>query len=70
MTRCSLSDCHKKTVPIVGDCKRCHKSYCSNHRMLEDHMCSGLNECRKDARTDLSEKLMEQKTIAKKAMLL
>lgn len=40
MARCSF--CGKEIDGLPYNCHRCNGSYCSNHRLLEDHNCPGL----------------------------
>jgi len=48
--RCSQKGCKKgEFVPVI--CKGCHKNYCFNHRLVQDHTC-------------ISSKLTEKKTAA------
>lgn len=42
--RCGYKDCREGAQRIVGDCGFCNGHYCGNHRLLEDHKCSGLED--------------------------
>ncbi|KAK3988311.1 AN1-type zinc finger protein TMC1 [Cladorrhinum sp. PSN332] len=42
--RCSLENCRAVAQRISGDCDFCKGHYCSNHRLLEDHRCQGLED--------------------------
>lgn len=45
--RCNVKDCKEAAQRIIGDCSFCKGFYCGNHRLLEDHKCSGLEDvCR------------------------
>lgn len=44
--RCNAKDCKEAAQRIVGDCGFCKGHYCGNHRLLEDHKCSGLEDVR------------------------
>jgi hypothetical protein len=42
--KCTNTGCKRKRSPIVGDCGFCKGHYCDQHRLLEDHKCSGLED--------------------------
>lgn len=42
--RCTFGGCRKFITPIVGDCSSCVGVFCSNHRGLEQHHCTGLDK--------------------------
>lgn len=42
--RCTFHDCKQTAQRIVGDCGFCNGHYCGDHRLLEDHKCSGLED--------------------------
>jgi len=46
MSKCSVIDCKKRTILVVGDCKYCAKSFCSMHRLPEDHKCEKMDDCK------------------------
>ncbi|CAI7642350.1 unnamed protein product [Penicillium pancosmium] len=39
--RCNFKECKEAAQRIVGDCSFCHGHFCSKHRMLEAHSCTG-----------------------------
>ena len=40
VAKCAAKECHNKLGPSnTFGCTKCHKSYCSTHRIPEDHMC-------------------------------
>ncbi|BGP54272.1 hypothetical protein JCM8202_000706 [Rhodotorula sphaerocarpa] len=41
--------CSQAAVRIVGDCQLCSSSFCSRHRLAEDHSCPKLSSCREQA---------------------
>ncbi|BGP23272.1 AN1-type zinc finger protein [Rhodotorula toruloides] len=41
--------CSQAAVRIVGDCQLCSASFCSRHRLAEDHSCPKLSTCREEA---------------------
>ena len=63
-----MKDCKDKVQPIVGDCGFCSKKYCAKHRMLEDHDCSGLEDCKKESRERNTYKLESERTVANQGL--
>ena len=58
---CKFDGCKRKIAPVMGDCKYCVSSFCSTHRLPEDHQCIGLEKCRQ-TRFELNKtKLMKEK---------
>lgn len=47
--KCSFTDCKAAAARISGDCAFCQGHYCNNHRLLEDHKCRNLDDCKKEA---------------------
>lgn len=47
--RCSFKECKDAAQRIAGDCGFCEGQFCGKHRLLEDHKCTGLEDCRKEA---------------------
>lgn len=47
--KCSFDECKAAAQRISGDCAFCNGHYCGNHRLLEDHKCLGLEDCKKEA---------------------
>jgi len=47
--KCSFDDCKAAAQRISGDCAFCNGHYCNNHRLLEDHKCQNLEDCKKEA---------------------
>jgi len=43
-TRCSHQECRRKLKLTDMEC-RCHKRYCSQHRLPESHICSWDPKC-------------------------
>ncbi|KAK4191600.1 hypothetical protein QBC35DRAFT_448164 [Podospora australis] len=60
--RCSLDDCKAVAQRISGDCAFCGGHYCSNHRLLEDHKCQGLEDCKKEAFEQNAMQLNKERT--------
>ncbi|KAI9875137.1 MAG: hypothetical protein M1830_008831 [Pleopsidium flavum] len=61
-TKCNFKDCKESAQRIVGDCGFCQGHFCGKHRMLEDHRCSGLEDCKKESRERNAEKLNSERT--------
>lgn len=40
--KCKL--CENNALKLIGECKYCKSSYCSQHRMPEDHQCEFLDD--------------------------
>ncbi|KAF1946696.1 AN1-type zinc finger protein-like protein [Clathrospora elynae] len=66
--RCSFKDCKDRAQPIVGDCGFCGGRHCSKHRMLEDHKCEGLEDCKKESHERNANKLNSERTVAIKGV--
>jgi len=66
--RCSFKDCKDRAQPIVGDCGFCEGRHCSRHRMLEDHKCVGLEDCKKESHDRNADKLNSERTVAIKGV--
>lgn len=44
--RCSAKNCISLPLRNVGDCSFCEGHFCSRHRLLEQHQCVGLKNCK------------------------
>ncbi|RDK47805.1 hypothetical protein M752DRAFT_331569 [Aspergillus phoenicis ATCC 13157] len=55
--RCNFKECKEAAQRIVGDCSFCSGHYCSKHRMLEAHACTGLEDCKKESHARNADKL-------------
>lgn len=44
--RCSAKSCISLPLRNVGDCSFCEGHFCSRHRLLEQHNCVGLKNCK------------------------
>ena len=60
--KCSFEECSAKAQPIVGDCDFCKKVYCGTHRLLEEHKCEGLEDCKKAAYDANAAQLQAERT--------
>lgn len=66
--RCSFKDCKDAAQRIVGDCSFCTGHHCGKHRMLEDHKCPGLEDCKKESHERNANKLNSERTVAIKGV--
>ncbi|QDS77979.1 hypothetical protein FKW77_002003 [Venturia effusa] len=60
--------CKGKLQPIVGDCGFCNGHFCSKHRLLESHNCTGLEDCKKESHERNANKLNSERTVAIKGI--
>ncbi|MCJ1455455.1 hypothetical protein MMC28_005810 [Mycoblastus sanguinarius] len=60
--KCTFKECKNGAQRIIGDCSFCQGHFCGNHRMLEDHKCSGLEDCKKESHDRNAETLNTQRT--------
>lgn len=66
--RCSFKDCKDAAQRIVGDCGFCSGHFCGKHRLLEDHKCEGLEDCKKESHERNAERLNSERTVAIKGV--
>ncbi|KAF2085416.1 putative polyubiquitin [Saccharata proteae CBS 121410] len=66
--RCSYKDCKDAAQRIVGDCGFCSGHFCGRHRLLEDHKCEGLEDCKKESHERNAERLNAERTVAIKGI--
>jgi len=66
--RCSFKECKDAAQRIVGDCSFCQKKFCGKHRLLEDHKCEGLEDCKKESHERNADKLNSERTVAIKGV--
>ncbi|KAF1920678.1 hypothetical protein BDU57DRAFT_509090 [Ampelomyces quisqualis] len=66
--RCSFKECRDAAQRIVGDCGFCSGQYCGKHRLLEDHKCEGLEDCKKESHERNKERLNSERTVAIKGV--
>ncbi len=62
--RCSFKACRDPAQRIVGDCGFCAGHFCAKHRLLEDHRCEGLEDCKKESHERNADKLNSERTVA------
>jgi hypothetical protein len=60
--------CKEKIQPIVGECGFCQGKFCSKHRLLESHNCTGLEDCKKESHERNATKLNSERTMAIKGI--
>ncbi|ODV95855.1 hypothetical protein PACTADRAFT_49298 [Pachysolen tannophilus NRRL Y-2460] len=65
-SKCSFPRCSNQPLKIVGDCQHCEGHYCSKHRLLESHCCSGLQNCKNQLFEQNATKLHREQTVASK----
>lgn len=65
-SKCSFKNCSAAPLRMVGDCSHCNGKFCAKHRLLEDHMCQGLQSCKESAHEKNAMKLESEKTIVNK----
>lgn len=56
--KCTFGTCTAMRAPIVGECAFCDVKFCAKHRLLEDHRCAGLSNCKKESH-DRNKALLE-----------
>jgi hypothetical protein len=66
--RCSHKECKDAAQRIVGDCGFCNGHFCGKHRLLEDHKCEGLEDCKKESHERNANKLNSERTMAIKGI--
>jgi len=64
--KCCFEVCPKKIAVIVGDCKFCQKSFCTQHRLPEAHACPNIQACRQQSFDKNKEKLLREKCVGVK----
>lgn len=62
--RCSFASCASAPLRMVGDCGHCQGKFCAKHRLLENHMCQGLQTCKDNAHEQNAMKLHSESTLA------
>ncbi|KAH8893403.1 AN1-type zinc finger protein [Thozetella sp. PMI_491] len=60
--RCDFKDCRIAAQRISGDCGFCNGHFCNNHRLLEDHKCRNLEDCKKEAHEANAAQLNRERT--------
>ncbi|CZR53091.1 related to ubiquitin [Phialocephala subalpina] len=60
--RCTYKDCKEGAQRIIGDCGFCQGHFCGKHRLLEDHKCDGLEDCKKESHDRNAAQLNAERT--------
>ncbi|CZT08854.1 uncharacterized protein RCO7_03508 [Rhynchosporium graminicola] len=60
--RCTYKDCKQGAQRVIGDCGFCNGHYCGTHRLLEDHKCDGLEDCKKESHDRNAAQLNAERT--------
>jgi len=60
--KCTYKDCKEGAQRIIGDCGFCNGHYCGKHRLLEDHKCDGLEDCKKESHDRNAAQLNAERT--------
>ncbi|KAF3808818.1 AN1-type zinc finger protein TMC1, partial [Colletotrichum gloeosporioides] len=60
--RCTFKECKDAAQRIVGDCGFCNGHFCGKHRLLEDHKCDGLEDCKKQSHERNAAQLEAERT--------
>ncbi|TVY49735.1 Ubiquitin-60S ribosomal protein L40 [Lachnellula occidentalis] len=60
--KCTYKDCREGAQRIIGDCGFCNGHYCGKHRLLEDHKCDGLEDCKKESHDRNAAQLNAERT--------
>ncbi|CCH58727.1 hypothetical protein TBLA_0A09420 [Henningerozyma blattae CBS 6284] len=63
---CAYNGCNNVAKKLIGECQLCNGIYCSKHRILETHDCSGLRDCKMELRERNMKKLINERTISEK----
>lgn len=64
--KCHFKNCTSAPLRMVGDCHHCNGKFCAKHRLLEDHLCAGLQYCKEAAHEKNALKLQSERTISSK----
>ncbi|KAI5960179.1 uncharacterized protein KGF55_004902 [Candida pseudojiufengensis] len=62
--KCSFKNCNSTPLRMVGTCSHCQGKFCAKHRLLEDHICIGLQNCKDNAHESNAMRLQQESTIA------
>lgn len=60
--RCNFKECKEPAQRIIGDCGFCNGHFCQKHRMLESHLCTGLEDCKRESHARNADKLNSERT--------
>lgn len=64
--KCSFQECRIKISSLMTmECKMCNGKFCGKHRLLENHLCSGLDKKCNDDKKILENELLNNKCVSK-----
>ena len=63
---CAMSCCNNKVVKVLGDCRWCNLSFCSEHRLPETHCCPNYEDCKKNSFDKNAKLVGEMKCVSSK----
>ncbi|PWW78285.1 ubiquitin-domain-containing protein, partial [Tuber magnatum] len=63
---CHFKECTSAPDRFIGRCGFCEGHHCAKHRLLEDHKCSGLEDCKKESHDRNAIKLESERTVVGK----
>ncbi len=61
--KCQKTDCTSPALRGLS-CSFCEKAFCGRHRLLEEHSCGGLQDCKKQLHERNREKLESERCVA------
>ena len=64
--KCFFDHCTSNQLRMVGDCQFCQGKFCSKHRLLENHNCSGLKICKDKSYERNALKLQSEQVVTSK----
>lgn len=67
--RCHYNKCGCAVLKFIGDCQFCEGSFCSKHRLMENHSCNGLHSCKEQMHQKNADKLAQEQTIVPKIQI-
>jgi predicted nucleic acid binding AN1-type Zn finger protein len=68
MANCKYLECKNKLSKLIGHCKSCDKSFCSQHRYPEAHNCAKLLEFKLNSKQLLIKQLQNNAIQVNKLM--
>lgn len=64
--KCFFPNCNSAALRMIGSCLDCNGNFCLKHRLMENHLCAGLSNCKKAAFNRNASKLHLEQTISQK----
>ncbi|CCE65559.1 hypothetical protein TPHA_0L02070 [Tetrapisispora phaffii CBS 4417] len=59
---CHYKDCSSSYIKYIGECQYCEGRFCSQHRLLETHLCTKLDYCKKEYHRRNAVRLAKEQT--------